>query len=101
MIKKLLLLNCALLIARLACWAQKVLMGKVPDDTGNALPGVSFLLTRTSIGILSDANGGYSLFFPQPVPVSSFIAFEQQGLRVGVQRIHFDLMKINYGHFNY
>lgn len=67
MIKKLLLLNCALLLARLAWCTRMVLAGKVQEDMGSPLPGLSLLWRGTSIGTLSVANGGYPRSFPSQV----------------------------------
>jgi hypothetical protein len=101
MIKKLLLLlNYVPLLQRLARCSTKAPTAKVHGDMSNPLPCVSSLLRGISIGALSDAKGGSSLSFHSRT-LCHLIAFAQQRQRVGAQRLHFDLMKINYEHFNY
>ncbi len=40
---------------------QKSVSGKVTDVTGATLPGVSVVVKGTTIGVITDANGSYSL----------------------------------------
>lgn len=64
---------------------QKVeLKGKVTDEKGGALPGVSIKLKGSSVGTMTDANGNYALTLPDGAGtlVFSFIGFAQQEVPV-------------------
>ena len=57
---------------------QQAITGTVTDNTtGEALPGVNVLVKGTTIGILTDANGQFSLTVPDPkaILVFSFIGY--------------------------
>ncbi len=41
--------------------ASYTLQGRVTDDRGQGLPGVTVLLGGTTLGTATDADGGYSL----------------------------------------
>ena len=89
MIKNLLILMCFVL-SSLAALAQKTVTGKVSDETGSPLPGVSVLLKGTTIGTVSDADGNFSISIQQSdagnaTLVFSFIGFIQQEVPVGSQ----------------
>ncbi len=58
--KKLLFLFIALLIA-VSLNAQQTIKGKVIDDTGNALPGVSVQVKNTLRGTFSDIEGAFQI----------------------------------------
>jgi TonB-linked SusC/RagA family outer membrane protein len=59
-----------------------IIKGKVVDDVGAPLPGVSVVVKGTLVGASSDADGSYSLAIPasveNPVIVFSFIGFASQ-----------------------
>jgi TonB-linked SusC/RagA family outer membrane protein len=54
--------------------------GKVTDENGDPLPGVSILVKGTNTGTSSDANGIYVLELPTPnaILVFSFVGYESQ-----------------------
>lgn len=60
--------------------AQTKVTGKVIDDEGQSLPGVSVVLKGTTTGSISDANGAYSLNVTDPngTLVFSFIGYITQ-----------------------
>ncbi|MFV0589974.1 MAG: SusC/RagA family TonB-linked outer membrane protein [Draconibacterium sp.] len=60
LIKKLCLLFVAITLAS-AVWAQQTITGKVVDDTGEPLPGVSVVVEGTTSGTVTNAEGEYSL----------------------------------------
>jgi TonB-linked SusC/RagA family outer membrane protein len=59
--------------------------GKVTDDQGQALPGVSVLIKGSTTGTATDPNGGYSIAVPDgnAVLVFSFIGYMTQEVPVG------------------
>jgi TonB-linked SusC/RagA family outer membrane protein len=63
---------------------QKV-SGKVTDDTGAELPGVSVLIKGTKKGVSTNSTGAYSLTVPNgdAVLVFSFTGFQTKEVRVG------------------
>ncbi|WEK17650.1 MAG: TonB-dependent receptor [Candidatus Pedobacter colombiensis] len=60
------------------------LKGKVTDENGLSLPGVSIKLKGTNIGAMTDANGNYALILPDGsgTLVFTFIGFAQQEIPV-------------------
>jgi TonB-linked SusC/RagA family outer membrane protein len=58
---------------------QQVVTGKVTDDTGEPLPGVSILVKGTTTGTVTDVDGSYRLVLPDdiedPVLVFSFVGY--------------------------
>jgi TonB-linked SusC/RagA family outer membrane protein len=61
------------------------LKGKVTDDKGEALAGVSILLKETQRGTVTDVNGNYQIEVPEAraVLVFSFVGYIPQELEVG------------------
>lgn len=56
-----------------------LLNGKVLDDTGEALPGVTIMLAGTSRGTVTDPDGNFSLRIePQSTLIISYIGYEHQ-----------------------
>ncbi|WP_114779189.1 SusC/RagA family TonB-linked outer membrane protein [Botryobacter ruber] len=57
--------------------------GKITDEKGNALPGVSLQIKGTSTGTATDINGNYSLQAPSDaVLVASFISYNSQEIEI-------------------
>ncbi len=67
--------------------AEFRITGKVLDDKGDALPGVSVLLKGSSQGTSSDINGDWELSVPDKgaILVFSFVGFTTQEITVGSQ----------------
>jgi TonB-dependent starch-binding outer membrane protein SusC len=67
--------------------AQSIITGRVNDETGNGMPGVSILLKNTSAGTTTDAMGNYTLNIPASeevqVLVFSFIGYVSEEETVG------------------
>jgi TonB-dependent starch-binding outer membrane protein SusC len=87
MMKNLLFLGC-LLLSCFTASAQKVITGKILDETGDVLPGVNILLKGTTMGTVSGANGTYSVSVPDDqanngVLVFSFIGYTDQEHIIG------------------
>ena len=68
---------------------QKSVSGKVSDSSGATLPGVSVVVKGTTIGVITDNNGNYSL---SNIPGSatlqfSFVGMKTQEIAVGTKTI--------------
>lgn len=66
---------------------QKSISGKVTDNTGVGLPGVSVIVKGTTVGTITDVGGNYIL---SKVPENailqfSFVGMKSQEVRVGTQ----------------
>ncbi len=61
--------------------------GKVTDEKGESLPGVSIILKGTQRGTLTDINGTFAINIPEEgaVLVFSFVGFLQQEIPLGNQ----------------
>ncbi|MDR3261042.1 MAG: TonB-dependent receptor [Tannerella sp.] len=62
-----------------------IITGTVSDDMGEPLPGVNISLKGTTTGVISDANGHYSISVPgrDAVLVFSYIGFAVREITVG------------------
>jgi TonB-linked SusC/RagA family outer membrane protein len=63
---------------------KKTIKGKVSDEKGEPLPGVSIVVKGTTIGITTDVDGNYTLEIPDEaeVLVFSFIGMETQEIEI-------------------
>jgi TonB-dependent starch-binding outer membrane protein SusC len=63
---------------------QVQINGKISDETGNALPGVNIKVEGTSIGVISDIGGLYSILVPNTnsVLIFSFIGYKAQTISI-------------------
>ena len=67
-----------------AVYGQNAISGKITDDVGSPLPGVSILVKGTTNGTATDNDGNYSLTVaPDAVLVISFIGFKTTEVEVG------------------
>jgi len=66
---------------------QGTVSGKVIDNTGGTLPGVSVVVKGTTTGIITDLDGKYSLNIPANgrVLVFSFVGMKTQEIEIGSQ----------------
>jgi TonB-linked SusC/RagA family outer membrane protein len=74
---------------------QTTISGKITDESGDPLPGVTIVIEGTTMGITSDAGGFFVLSVPGENPVLSFsmIGFESQRIIIGKQRLLDIVMK--------
>lgn len=73
-----------LLLLATASFAQTTIAGKVTDAKGEGLPGVSVAVKGTSNGVISDADGTYSISAPADATlVFSFIGYKTLEAAVG------------------
>lgn len=65
------------------------LKGKVKDENGQAMPGVSISIKGSNLGTQTDLNGSFSLNLPsgQNELIFSFVGYETQQIRVGNQTL--------------
>lgn len=64
-IKKLVLLTFAICIGLMASAQARTIQGQVSDKSGMTLPGASVVIPGTTTGVLTDADGKFSLSVPQ------------------------------------
>lgn len=71
--------------------------GKITDQTGSALPGVSIVLKGTQRGTISDASGGYEIDVPdeQATLIFSFVGYLSHEEVVGARRSLDISLKVN------
>ena len=76
----LVLLSCVSVYAQ----QNRNISGKVMDEKGEMLPGVSIMLKGTSRGTMSDANGAFSISVSSDtsVLIFSFVGYESQEIPV-------------------
>jgi TonB-linked SusC/RagA family outer membrane protein len=69
--------------------AQIVVTGTITEESGYSLPGVSVVVKGTTTGVLSDADGAYSITVPDAnsTLAFSFIGYISKEVVVGNQRI--------------
>lgn len=74
------------LVCAITSYAQdRTIAGKITDDTSAGLPGVNVILKGTTIGTVSNSDGGFSLAVPQTggTLVFSFIGLATQEVVIG------------------
>ena len=66
---------------------QKTITGKVVDENGAGLPGVAVVVKGTTIGVVSDIDGNYSVAVPADAQTLSFsfIGMKAQEIAIGNQ----------------
>jgi TonB-linked SusC/RagA family outer membrane protein len=66
---------------------QKTISGKVVDDRGAPLPGVAVVVKGTTVGVVTDIDGNYSLQVPSDAQILafSFIGMKGQEVTIGTQ----------------
>lgn len=87
--KKLTLLLSLMLVATFSLLAQRTVVGKVSDDSGDPLPGAHVVVKGTTIGTATDANGNYSIEVPSngSTLVISFTGFSTQEIQLGASNV--------------
>ncbi len=63
---------------------QNGVSGKVTDSDGEALPGVTVIVTGTAIGTITDGEGSFSIELPEDASslTFSFVGFETQKINI-------------------
>lgn len=75
---------------------NKVIKGKVSDESGLPLPGVSVVIKGTTQGIISDIDGNFSLEITDNAEILlfSFIGMESQDIVIGEQTVINVVLKV-------
>ncbi len=87
--RKFLLISLVLLWANALFAQQRTVKGRVTStEDGQGLPGVSVVVSGTNKGVVSDANGSYSISAPDKGSLSfSYIGFETVTVAIGDRSI--------------
>jgi len=66
---------------------QKKVSGKIADQTGAAIPGVSIVVKGTTVGTTSDLDGKFNLMIPSDAKmlVFTFVGMKSQEMAIGNQ----------------
>lgn len=65
---------------------ERKLTGRVTDESGTSLPGVTVVIEGTTVGTVTDVDGNYALNCPEQeglTLVFSFVGMETQQITVG------------------
>jgi TonB-dependent starch-binding outer membrane protein SusC len=77
-----------LLLLGVPLFAQITVTGKITDNKGESLPGVSVTLKGTTTGVISDADGAYSISAPADgTLVFSFIGFKSAEVSINSRTV--------------
>src|SRR5690606_32711778 len=69
-------------------WVDVTIKGKVVDEKGEAVPGVTISLEGSNIGTVTDLEGNYSITVPEEATLTfSFIGYNTQRIVVGDQSV--------------
>ena len=79
------MMSCLLLLSGLAQAQDRTLRGKVTDEAGNALPGVSVIVDGSNIGTVTNADGLFTIGVSNTAQylIFSFIGYESQQIPIG------------------
>ena len=74
---------------------DKEISGKVTDENGNGLPGVSVLIKGTNMGVVTDIDGNYTMSVPDDAStlIFSYVGYTTEEVNIG-ERSTIDLMLI-------
>ena len=93
--KKILFLTLAFLVCILDVYSQgRTISGKVSSsEDGKSLPGVTVAIKGTTMGVISDLDGNYSISFKEPkgILVFSFIGMQPQEVEVNASSNKYDV----------
>ncbi|MBB2146929.1 SusC/RagA family TonB-linked outer membrane protein [Pedobacter sp. LMG 31464] len=76
------------LLSITTCFAQdKKISGRIADENGTVLPGVSVSIKNTKVATVTDGNGNFSLNIPATAQtlVITFLGMEEQQLAIGTK----------------
>lgn len=65
---------------------MRVIKGTVKDESGKPFPGATILVKGTTLGVVSDANGNYSITIPNDpntILVVSFVGMKTKEIKIG------------------
>jgi TonB-linked SusC/RagA family outer membrane protein len=71
--------------------SQVKISGRITDEKGEGMPGVSISIKGTATGTVSDVEGKYTIEFPEDyiggVLVFSFVGYQTQEIKIGAQTV--------------
>ena len=75
----------AMLVSSFAFAQERLVSGKVADESGSAMPGVNVILKGTSTGTATDTDGNFSISVPndQAVLIFTFVGYASSEVTVG------------------
>jgi TonB-linked SusC/RagA family outer membrane protein len=81
------ILSAALLFVLMTgmAFAQKAISGKVTDESGSSVPGVSVVVKGTTTGTITDIDGKYSLSVPASAKTLSFSFIGMVGVELPIE----------------
>lgn len=81
--------NNLIVVSSSALLQQSIVSGNVTDASGALLPGVNIAIEGTSVGVVSDFEGKYSINVPngEAVLAFSFVGFATQRITVGSRTV--------------
>jgi len=87
--KKLTLLISLMLVATFSLLAQRTVVGKVTDASGEPLPGAHIVVKGTTTGVASDVNGNYSIEVPSngTTLVMTYTGFNTKEFTLGASNV--------------
>ncbi len=70
-------------------WYDKEISGKVTDENGNELPGVNVLVKGTSIGVVTDLDGNYTIGVPDDATalIYSYVGYISEEVEIGARSV--------------
>lgn len=91
--KKIILLSIISCITLIQAFAQsRTITGLVKDETGTGIPGANVVVEGTTIGVITEVDGNFSLNIDQSAKalLISFIGYKTQRVEIGAKR-NFDI----------
>ena len=75
------------LLTGMAFAQQKIVSGKISDETGVPVPGATVIVKGTTIGVVTDMDGKFSISVPagSKTLAISFIGMKSQEIQIGTQ----------------
>jgi Ca-activated chloride channel homolog len=85
----------ALIISFLVNAQERTITGKVTDETGAGIPGVSVQIKKTNRGVSTDSNGFYSIKIKDSdkVLIFNYVGYEKQEVKIGSKNLINVVMK--------
>ncbi|MEJ5265636.1 MAG: TonB-dependent receptor [Bacteroidales bacterium] len=86
-VKRALSVFCGLLMVAATFGQERTITGTVTDKNGESLPGVNVVIKGSTVGVVTDLNGKYSIKVPGPETVLTFsyVGYTTQEITVGDQ----------------
>ena len=88
-IRTLIISTALLALSSFTALAQNTVTGKVVDENGEALVQAAVVANGTSVGVVTDVDGNYSITLPKGASelTFSYVGMEDQTVAVGGRRV--------------